>query len=285
MASRGDFIGFTFNGRHSSDLGIMRVSDGSRYNDNLLPTFQDKTATAVGGDGTYFWNSYYTQKPFPLKIAFDEMTETNYRQLRQWLGDKQIHELIFDEHPYKQYMVKVQGTPQLKTICFDVEGKRIYKGEGTINFVAFSPYAHSVHKWLDEYDCENKSEWSETSGMISARGDYDKLSGGKILLFNPGDVETDFCLYSNFNLLKIAIGADLILEFNPMTKKRLDFGIRINSKTNLIEGVDENKSPTGTLYNEYVKCGDFFKIPIGRSELIVDGVISDTDIEYDYLYY
>jgi hypothetical protein len=38
-----DYIGFTFNGVHSSDLGIMRVSDGSRYNDSLLPTIQDKT--------------------------------------------------------------------------------------------------------------------------------------------------------------------------------------------------------------------------------------------------
>jgi hypothetical protein len=33
-----DFIGFTFNGKHSSELGIVRTSDGSRFNENLLPT-------------------------------------------------------------------------------------------------------------------------------------------------------------------------------------------------------------------------------------------------------
>jgi len=35
---KGDFLGFTFNGVHSSELGLTRVSDGSRYNENLYPT-------------------------------------------------------------------------------------------------------------------------------------------------------------------------------------------------------------------------------------------------------
>jgi len=35
---RGDYIGFSYNGIHSSDLGIVRVSEGSRFNENLLPT-------------------------------------------------------------------------------------------------------------------------------------------------------------------------------------------------------------------------------------------------------
>ena len=34
----GDFTGFTFNGYYSADLGITRVSEGSRYNFDLLPT-------------------------------------------------------------------------------------------------------------------------------------------------------------------------------------------------------------------------------------------------------
>ena len=53
-----DFCGFTFNGIHSSELNITRVSSGSRYNENLGAVFQDKTAQVEGGDGTLFWNSY-----------------------------------------------------------------------------------------------------------------------------------------------------------------------------------------------------------------------------------
>ncbi len=33
-----DYIGFSFNGVHSSELGIKRISEGSRFNENLLPT-------------------------------------------------------------------------------------------------------------------------------------------------------------------------------------------------------------------------------------------------------
>jgi hypothetical protein len=33
-----DFIGFTYNNKHSSELGILRVSNGSRFDENLLPT-------------------------------------------------------------------------------------------------------------------------------------------------------------------------------------------------------------------------------------------------------
>ena len=364
MASKGDFTGFYFNGRHSSELGITRISDGSRYNDNLLPTFQDKTAVVAGGDGTYFWNSYYTQKPFPLNFAFDNVTEEQYRELRRWLGTREIHELIFDESPYKKYMVKVTGTPQMKTVCFNMTdssnelydiyipaqidnkgGKRIYKGEGTIQFVAYFPYAKSTYKWLSDYttdkpefsnwqyyvltkDAERDSskiyyywsikdqkyveskyeedgkpvfkkgcryyelvsgllynieEWKGASGMEDTQGVYDGI-GKSIKLYNPGDIETDFCLYCNDGITNIALtGTDAILGFNPFSLKDGDSKICINSKTNLIEGVDANLNPTGTLYNEYVKNGDFFKIPLGESEItIADGT---GEIKYDYLYY
>jgi hypothetical protein len=46
------FIGFTYNGQHSiDDFGIYRTSDGSRYNYNLIPQLNDKTADVPGGHG------------------------------------------------------------------------------------------------------------------------------------------------------------------------------------------------------------------------------------------
>jgi phage-related protein len=72
---KGDYMGFTYNGVHSSDLGIVRTSDGSRFNENLLPTMQDKTVQVPGGDGTYYFGSYYTQKPLSVSFAFDALTE------------------------------------------------------------------------------------------------------------------------------------------------------------------------------------------------------------------
>ena len=43
MAIKGDFISFTYNGVHSTELGIVHVSASNRYTDALLPTIQDKT--------------------------------------------------------------------------------------------------------------------------------------------------------------------------------------------------------------------------------------------------
>ena len=81
-----DFVGFTYNGHHSSEYGIFHVSDGSRYKDNLLPSRQDKTAQVPGGNGTYYFGSYYTSRVFDLQIAYgddtNKVTEQKLRQMR-----------------------------------------------------------------------------------------------------------------------------------------------------------------------------------------------------------
>ena len=295
MALSGDFIGFTFNGVHSSDMGIIRTSDGSRFNENLLPASTDKTVQIPGGDGTYYFGSNYTQRQIPISIATDELTETQFRQLKQWLGDKQIHPLVFDEAPYKTYMVKTSSIPTLKFICFDnitknngeIVVNRIYKGEGSLQFIAYFPFARCTKKYLSEYTDSNKEEWASASGLLTTQGDYDG-TGAEINLYNPGDVETDFFAYyartSLKRLTKIYINSN-ILNFDFSNNDNvIDTYIRINSKANLIEGCDENFKPTGTLYNKFITSGDFFKIPTGENQLLSVGA-NCVKIEYDYLYY
>lgn len=144
MANDFDFIGFTYNGKHSyNDFGIYRTSDGSRYNDILIPQLSDKTIDVPGREGQYFFNSQHKTKQFNLSIAFDSLTEQQYQEMRKWLDGKNIHDLIFDETPYKVYSAKVTGSPQLKTVCFNQNGIRIYKGEGNIQFTCYYPYAHT----------------------------------------------------------------------------------------------------------------------------------------------
>lgn len=144
-----DFIGFTYNGKHCiRDFDIYRTSDGSRYNDNLVPSMTDKTADVPGSDGQYFFQTTHKNRQFSVSIAFDHLTEQKYREMRTWLDGKEIHDLVFDEAPYKVYSAKVTGTPQLKTICFYEEEQRVYKGEGTIQFTCYWPYAHTPNDSL-----------------------------------------------------------------------------------------------------------------------------------------
>lgn len=304
----GDFIGFTFNNIHSSTLGITRVSGGDRYTEDLLPTFQDKVVDAPGTDGTYYFGSYFKQKNININIAFDSLSEEQFRRLKQVFGDKQIHELWFDETPYKAYNVKIVNNPNLRYICFEKYEKgasvRVYKGEGTLNFVAYFPFAHSRFKYLDDYNSGfvNKEEWLPSSG-IRVKSDLDtsiQLQPGRrqINLWNGGDIETDFKLNIYFeDSEKLTAGFikinNRILNFKDILRLGKDDGIQINTKTHLIQGfsIKDNKIEiTNNIYNKFIDSGNFFKIPVGESKMNLQGLYGYykgkglLDIDYQYLY-
>ena len=310
-----DYVGFTFNGIHSSSLGIVRTSDGSRFNENLLPTIQDKTVQVPGGDGMYHFGSYYTQKQFNVSYAFDSLTEEQLARIKQVFGDKKIHDLTFDEAPYKTYQVKVTGTSSIKHIPF-AEGatNRVYKGEGSIQFTAYDPFARSVRKFLDdEYysNYNNIQEWQGAARLKESQGVYDLLggtNGNGIKLYNPGVKETDFVLTFNFNnesslpAGRIYLKEDNIntleIKLEQIKRQGEDDQIKINSRLNLIEGY-KNGVKTGTVYNKHIIAGTFFKIPCSLSSidpnneksiwLIIDRSNSLQDyfdsIQYDYYYF
>lgn len=177
---KGDFLGFSFDGIHSSRLGITRVSEGDRYNESLVPEIEDKIIPVPGENGSYFFGSLYRTKSITIQIAFDSLTESQFRQLRKLLAIKKPCKLILDERPYKVYTAKISAPPQLNYICFDEEQyfwedhselennggyipksidhklytgrmQRIYKGEGTIEFECIYPYAVDQFKILDFY--------------------------------------------------------------------------------------------------------------------------------------
>lgn len=378
----GDFLGFTFitNGEahKSQDLGITRVSDGDRYNETLIPEIEDKTIEIPGLDGTYFYGSDFKTRNFSIKIAFDSMTEENFRTMRRVFGYKHMGLLIFDEAPYKQYKVKVASPPELEYVCFDERSRqegetipnggitwhteevqqpivddegepvmndddtpametvqirvrdditpweysegtqRIYKGEGTIEFIAYYPFAKMVTKFADEYDNDNKNEWLGVSGLkdstwFDSEGVDEYVdSAGAINVYNPGDIETGFKLFIPFG----ANGTiptftltykDQVLNISEITRKEEDvivdgdiepgsIGVQINTDNGLIEGIwkrTENASEinnmfvtSGQIYNECA-TGEFFKIQpsdqIQEIGITIDP--GDMEIYYDYLYF
>lgn len=319
MSIKGDFISFTYNGVHSTELGIVRTSSSNRYNDQLVPTSQDKTVVVPGGNGTYFFGSNYTQRAITLNIAYDEVTEATLRRMRKVFSADTIHPLIFDDAPYKVYYAKVSGQPQLNYIPFqnydsDFLGgtPRIYKGEGTINFVCYDPFAHCLndYKYLNQYTVnnpswykyDNKNEWNLSANLLSIKGNYDtyNVSSG-FKLYNPGDEEADFDfiipISAASSLTGIKIKDDnndlenhtLMLK-NAITPKTGDTHICFNSKMNLIQGYS-NGVRTGNTYNEFIGSGHWFKIPLNENNknwYFVPIDYSDVTapvLKYDYLYY
>ena len=146
---------------------------------------------------------------------------------------------------------------------------------------------------------KNKDEWKEASGMKAEKGTYDTVSdNGSISVYNAGDLETDFILKfdlpvdnTSISDIKITLSKENVgkveafLDLKGFSKKNTDTGFQINTKTNLIEGFNA-EGLTGTLYNENITQGDFFKIP-PREEGLKISVTGATPIEiaYDYIYY
>lgn len=237
MEIKGDFLGFSFNGVRSEELGIVRTSDGDNFTENLQPEIKDVTAEVPGMHGAYYFGSTFGVKNISVSFAFDDLTELQFRKLRQVFGQRKQGELIFDERPYKKYIAKIESPIELSYVCFDepikeeqvIEGiryqedgeyktshivmrntnqtGRIYKGDGKIEFVCYFPFAKSVFKELpDEHSSE---EWVASSGILTEnlRETYqlDNLTAVdgqentyQISVYNPGDIETGFRLYCPF---------------------------------------------------------------------------------------
>lgn len=131
----GDFLGFTFGGVHSSDLGITRVSGGDRYDEQLHPEIKDRTAEVPGVNGNYYFGSDFGPRTIDIEIAYDHLTEKQFRDLRKAFGTKEIKKLIFDERPYKYYMAKLESPVELSYICFNERIRVKYSEEHNIGTI------------------------------------------------------------------------------------------------------------------------------------------------------
>lgn len=306
---KGDFLGFTFNGKHSGDFKIIRISGGNRFDKILLPVQKDNIIDIPGADGSYFFNSTFDPLIFNISFAFIDISESNLRELMNWLGTKETHSLIFDEYPYKEYQAKIQGSPQFNFIPFDVDGQRVYKGEGNVQFQVYWPYATAPYKTLAEYNDSNKDEWSAASKILSSRTNYDKISNSNIAVYNPGDISSPLIVLGIS--LKSATTGYIDLKYQitktgtTTTKQRLVLDmfkmpvgtyLQINSKLKLIQALSGATGvSTGAIYNNIIAAGDFIsiepqedsethKITITNTESINVAQVNGFHVDYDYIY-
>lgn len=227
-----DFTGFYLGGIHSSTYGILRVSDGDRYSEGLVPEFDNMELELSGGNGDLYGGKKFKKTSFEIKIAFEHLTEKQFREMRNWLGRTELQSFRFDERPYKTYWVTLASRPELEYVCFMEEREdgligekeRIYKGEGELEFVAYSPFGYCIDEstkltyngleineggvnWqiLNNYSPfniidDNMVEWGETSGLKNSLKDYNVFNMEEdaetweynAKLYNPGDFNADF---------------------------------------------------------------------------------------------
>ena len=294
-----DLTGFKFGDYHSSQFGLIRVSNGSRYNEYLLPTLKNTTTDVPGMEGTLYFGTQKTTRSFQVDMAFDSLTEEDIRDIREWLTG--AHSLIFDERPYIQYMCILNSAPQLKYLTFEENGERIYKGELSVNFVSYLPYGYSIDekKFIDDFLDENFEEWSNASHLAyknfyegETLHTYDKFEGNNVYVYNGGDVEADYvltCYFSEGATTKITMNG-VFYEFSLRAKSAnsTHLELSVNSKlqyarcrdVNIANGVITGLSD----YEIMLPSTEMFKIPVGQSLITCTNIDTSAPNVIDYKY-
>lgn len=293
-----DYIGFTYAGKHSSQFGLKSVTSGDRYQRYLSPEFSDLTQSTVGRDGTLYFGTNKTKRTIALNVAFDDMTEKEYRELRRWLNSG-IADLVLDEVPYVKYHAKASAPVQISFLVFmDKNEDRVYKGEFQITFVCYDPYGYSTSKYLENYSytgfvdkyiisssqmTSTMSEWANQSKLLPLQTyqgiTYDTFYADEscFYLYNPGDINCNFTielpnkggdfllsLYewdteASIGQLKTEPTYTLSFKSIPTTEGIL----RIDVEKRLIYILDDqgNKTPI----NDCWYGGDYFQIPMNEN--------------------
>lgn len=145
-----DYTDFRFGNYHTKDLHLVVVSSSDRYQKNLLPEPTDYTEEVPGGDGTYYFGQLYKDREIECNVAFDSITEQDFRKISQVFSTDKPQDLVFDELPYKTYKAKLKAKPEFNYICFRDKdtGQRVYKGEGVLTFICYFPYAYCFNKYI-----------------------------------------------------------------------------------------------------------------------------------------
>jgi hypothetical protein len=72
------FTDFSLGVSRASDFNLIRVTNGDRYSEQLVPTFEDKTATVKGKKGSYYFGTVYKEIPFTINVAFENLSEEQF---------------------------------------------------------------------------------------------------------------------------------------------------------------------------------------------------------------
>ena len=302
---REDFIGFTFNGRHSSDMNVIRVSGGNRYEVTLHSQLKHTTVDISGSDGEVVTSTKRQKKTLPaINIAYDNLSESDMRAIKEWLSPKTACPLVYDEEPYKTWYVTISGTPNLKFICFDKDndpkGERVYKGEGTIQFEAAYPYAICEKKYLSDYadwTDVNLHQWAGASGLQAAPGTYDIFNGNTAPILNCGSRETDMkMVVTGDGVVKFTRddGAFFYIDFEKLNGNSMSSThFMIDSELKLLIGGTHNGTefiPNGKIYNFAIIAGEIFNIKKDTQSITYTGSVffhklNGVDVSYNFIYY
>lgn len=224
------YIGFQLGYFHSKNMGIKRVNTNNRYQQSLVPNFELKTNqdTKIG---TRLYKQEVKDKQIKIDFAFDNLTQNEFDQIKNWLGNSELQPLILDEEENYSY-VKIYGQPNINYICFDEEKngivQRIYKGEGGVNFIQYKMDKNKTVKPVIDYVTKYVDLSNSYVQFLPA--DYSAPTGGM-------GWNSSFKPYSDdFQLTPFSANGQLFLQYKsqPPNEEVKDY---IKKHINMLYGI------------------------------------------------
>ena len=243
------YLGFTFAGRHSSEFNLLVVSDGSRYHQPLFNNFSDNLLSVPGKSGSYYFGTNIGTREFIFNVAYDNLSTFLRNEMQKWLYPNRIGWLVFDETPYKKYLVKISEVPQLDFVPFGSRKEKnnftytsdILKGTTSIGFVCLEEFAILNENF--KYEEENSfsitstkiKNWKIESGILPASYTHTNI-------FFPNETaeiiaDTQFHIYNAGNGISYATFHFFVAPFSTgiLSILNMDAGeeLQISSLDNL----------------------------------------------------
>lgn len=280
MYNADGYLGFTFAGHHSSEYGLLVVSDGSRYHQNLSSAFNDTVITVPGKSGGYFFGTQIGMKDFDINCAFDNITTHMRDKIQQWLYPNRIGWLIFDEMPYKKYLVKISQPISFSYLPFNNYNtnkgyyfdKDILKGELSIPFFSFEEYAIGN----EDYEIpEISTNVIITQQMIDSGLIPDNYNIGNILFSNKTIIDSTSSTYITngfFNIYNAGNGIAKANFYFTVDKENLQGGIEFIN-------LDDSQSYIIKNFSEHENLKNYTKYRVeilgNKQEICAYGVINN----------
>lgn len=283
MYDTSGYLGFTFAGHHSSEFGILVVSDGSRYHQNLSSSFNDTVTSVPGYNGSYYFGTQIGNRDFEFNCAFDDITTHTRDEIQHWLYPNKVGWLIFDEAPYKKYLVKVSQPINFSYLPFEKNESHsnytfkrdILKGEFNISFFSFREYAIGNEEFERPVisNKESITQYMIDSGLIPQ--DYNTLNNYVLLSGNKFSDSTSLThnIFSIYNAGNGIATADFYFNVN---KNELSSGIEFKNLEDGQSYIIKNFSSEEKLknYNKYA-----IKILGSKKEIWAYGISNNQEVE------
>ena len=180
FANNSEFLDFQFGDFIGSNYGLIRTSNGDRYELNLTPEMQDFTIDIPNNDGQYYYGTSYQARKITVPFAFDNLTEMQLKNIRQKLNLNKIQKLYLSETADRFYYAKLTDSCQIKHLCFEQNGQRIYKGDGSFTFTCYYPFSQSEMYTLTRQNMtsiDTNASVDSQSSYVAVDSDEDILDG------------------------------------------------------------------------------------------------------------